>query len=79
LAIAPEAGLMFMVVRVNQNTQNYSGCRKRICTRLRLHNLGDFMKTISAFIFLYFSRSRRMPNTNAMATRFVGPIVTDTL
>ena len=52
MVIAPEAGLMFMVVRVNQNTQNYSGCRKRICTRLRLHNLGDFMKTISAFIFL---------------------------
>jgi hypothetical protein len=60
---------MFMVVRVNQNTQNYSGYRKRICTRLRLHNLGNFMKTIRRSFSWYFSHSRRMPNTNAMATR----------
>ena len=77
MATAPE--LLFMGGRINQNTQNYSGYRKRICTRLRLHNLGDFMKTISAFIFLVLFSFPAHANTNAMATRFVGPIVTDTL
>jgi hypothetical protein len=79
LATAPEAGLLFMGGRINQNTQNYSGYRKRICTRLRLHNLGIHEDDFGVHFLVLFSFPAHAQYKCHGDPRFVGPIVTDTL